>query len=54
MKTELLDIAEKLTGWSSDDYGFEIVKAEQTEGGAWVLTVKKYSKTEGAANESDQ
>lgn len=66
MKTELLEIAERLQGYS-DDNQYEIVKAEKAKscgdkgcklGGtcsasesAWLLVVKR---VEGARNESNE
>lgn len=58
MKTELQDIADKLQGYSDDDY-YEIAKAERNAKGVWVLEVRHVKKlaaadTEGAKNESDK
>lgn len=53
-KTELMDIADKLEGFTGEEFGWEIVEAEKKDGGHWSLTIKKIEKAEGKKNDSDE
>lgn len=56
MKNELLQICEKLRGYSIDEEYFEVVNASKNENGVWELKVRAVNenKNEGAANESNK
>jgi hypothetical protein len=53
MKNELLQICEKLRGYSIDEEYFEVVNASKNENGVWELKVRAVNenKNEGAENE---
>lgn len=53
MKTELQDIADKLQGYSDNDY-YEIARAERNAKGVWILEVRHVKKLAAADTEGGE
>lgn len=56
MKNAILNICEKLRGYSDDTEYFEVLKVNQNEDGNYVVVVKvvEPTKSKGADNESNK
>lgn len=57
MKNAILQICEKLRGYSSDKDYFEVIKANQNENGDFVVVcraVEAQAELQGAKDESDK
>lgn len=53
MKNTILQICEKLRGYSGDTEYFEVVKAGKLENGNYAVIVREVNENEGAQNESN-
>lgn len=54
MKNAILQICEKLRGYSSDTEYFEVVKVSRLENGNYEVIVREASENEGADHDSDK
>ena len=53
MKNPILQICEKLRGYSSDKEYFEVVKVSKLENGNYSVEVREVNENEGAEHESN-
>lgn len=53
MKNPILQICEKLRGYSSDTEYFEVVKISKLENGNYEVIVREVNENEGAEHESN-
>ena len=53
MKNAILQICEKLRGYSSDTEYFEVVKVSKLENGNYEVIVREVNENEGAEHESN-
>lgn len=53
MKNTILQICEKLRGYSSDTEYFEVVKVSKLENGNYEVIVREVNENEGAEHESN-
>lgn len=53
MKNTILQICEKLRGYSGDTEYFEVVKASKLENGNYEVIVREVNENEGAEHESN-
>lgn len=54
MKNPILQICEKLRGFSSDTEYFEVVKVSKLENGNYEVIVREVNENGGTENESNQ
>lgn len=54
MKNPILQICEKLRGYSGDTEYFEVIKVSKLENGNYEVIVREVNENKGADNDSDK